>query len=116
MRTIELPDEVADALEARASRAGLPLADVLRILAASAEGDGGAIRSRPDVMGGDDCVRDTRIPVWLLVSAKRQGQTDAEILEGYPGLTALDLAAVWAHFAQHPDRILEQQRENEADD
>lgn len=116
MRTIEIPDEVADALEARASRAGLPIADVLRILAGSSEADDAPIRSRLEVMGGDDCVRNTRIPVWVLVSAKRQGQSDADLLESYPSLTSLDLAAAWTHFVQHPDRILGQQAENEEDD
>ena len=116
MRTIEVPDEVADALEARASRTGLPLADVLRVLASTSEDDGAAIRSRPEVMGGDDCIRNTRIPVWALVSAKGQGATDAEILEAYPSLTSLDLTAAWAHFARDPERVRRQGARHQEDD
>lgn len=108
MRTIEVPDEVADALEARARRAGLPLADVLRLLARNEEDDA-PVRSHPDVMGGDDCIRNTRIPVWLLVSARQQGQSDVEILESYPSLRALDLSAAWDHFAKDPERVRQQQ-------
>ena len=116
MRTIEVPNEVADALEARARRAGLPLADVLRLLAAD-EGDDAPIRTDPEVMGGgDDRVRNTRIPVWLLVSARQQGQTDAEILESYPELRTLDLAAAWDHFARDPERVARQRARHDKTD
>jgi len=59
-------------------------------------------------MGGDDCVRNTRIPVWLLVSMRRQGQTDTEILDGYDSLDTTDLAAAWNHFELHSDRVVAQ--------
>jgi len=42
------------------------------------------IETTPKVMGGDACIRQTRIPVWLLVSLQRQGATEAYILEDYP--------------------------------
>ncbi|HEX5271673.1 MAG TPA: DUF433 domain-containing protein [Gemmataceae bacterium] len=51
------------------------------------------IRKAADVCGGDACVRETRIMVWLLVALKRQGMTDAELIDSYPGLTEDDLAA-----------------------
>jgi len=34
------------------------------------------IRSTPDVMGGDVCIRETRIPVWLIVRYKQSGYSD----------------------------------------
>jgi uncharacterized protein (DUF433 family) len=114
VRTIEVPDEVADALEARAVRSGLPLAEVLRIFASADDSDS-IVRSHLDVMGGDDCIRGTRIPVWLLVSARQQGLTDGEILESYPQLSALDLSAAWDHFAHYPERVLGQ-RDRHAED
>jgi uncharacterized protein (DUF433 family) len=72
-------------------RLGLPLGD--------------RIRSRDSVMGGAECIRDTRIPVWMLVAFKRQGMSDGELLRSYPSLEAADLAAAWDFFAAHPERI-----------
>jgi uncharacterized protein (DUF433 family) len=40
------------------------------------------IQKTPGVMGGEACIRKTRIPVWLLISYRRQNATDAHILEG----------------------------------
>ena len=81
-------------------------------------GPGGAplIRKTPDVCGGDACVRETRIMVWLLVALKRQGMTDAALLENYPGLTHEDLAAAWEYARLHPGEIEEGIAANEQDD
>jgi uncharacterized protein (DUF433 family) len=57
------------------------------------------------VMGGDACIRQTRIPVWLLVSLQRQGATEAYILEDYPTLTAADLVNAWLYAETHADEI-----------
>ena len=51
------------------------------------------IRRTPGVMGGDACVRDTRIAVWLLVQFKQSGFSDERIFANYPGLTNADLIA-----------------------
>ena len=56
-------------------------------------------------MGGDACIRKTRIPVWLLVSLRNQGATEAYLLEDYPDLTATDLANAWLYAETHPDEI-----------
>ncbi len=56
-------------------------------------------------MGGDACIRETRIPVWLLVSYRHLGKRDAEILAAYPSLSATDLANAWAYAAAFPDEI-----------
>ena len=74
------------------------------------------VRKTPNVCGGDACIRDTRIMVWLLVSFKLGGMPDDEILEGYPGLTPTDLTAAWKYYRQHPAEIDEAIATQENDD
>src|SRR5438477_524635 len=59
------------------------------------------VSKRPDRYGGDACVRDTRIPVWVLANYRRLGAPDAEILRSYPSLTPADLEAAWEYAAAH---------------
>jgi uncharacterized protein (DUF433 family) len=66
------------------------------------------------VCGGDPRVVRTRIPVWLLAQARRQGLSDDDILRAYPTLRREDLAFAWAYCHLHADEIDEQIRENEA--
>ena len=63
------------------------------------------IQKTPGVVGGDACVRNTRVAVWMLVESKRFGRTDADLLTDYPALTGDDLSAAWAYFAAHPEEI-----------
>src|SRR2546421_12348439 len=63
------------------------------------------ISKTPGVCGGSACIRDTRIPIWGLVERERLGQSDAHILDNVPGLTADDLAAARAYYAEHPCEI-----------
>ncbi len=63
------------------------------------------VRKTPDVCGGEACVRDSRIMVWLLVSFMRQGMADAELRANYPTITAEDLDAARVYYRQHPDEI-----------
>jgi uncharacterized protein (DUF433 family) len=63
------------------------------------------IRKTPGICGGDACIRETRIMVWLLVDLKRQGASDQEILDGYPSLSQEDLQAAWEYHRQHPEEI-----------
>ncbi|MDB5306486.1 MAG: hypothetical protein JWO38_688 [Gemmataceae bacterium] len=51
------------------------------------------IQKTPGVMGGEACVRRTRIPVWTLVLARKLGRTDADLLADFPGLVPADLDA-----------------------
>ena len=44
--------------------------------------------SDPEIMGGDPVFRGTRIPVHMIAELLAQGSTPAELLEGYPRLTA----------------------------
>ena len=38
------------------------------------------ISSRSDFRGGDACIRDSRIPVWVLAGYWRLGMPDADLL------------------------------------
>ena len=52
----------------------------------------------PDILGGDPVFRGTRVPVHLVAAMLEQGSTEADILKGYPRLTAqmVRLAPVFA--------------------
>jgi uncharacterized protein (DUF433 family) len=63
------------------------------------------INKTPGVMGGEACIRDTRIPVWLLVSYSRLGLSEAKLLENYPTLLAIDLVNAWNYAAAYSDEI-----------
>jgi uncharacterized protein (DUF433 family) len=72
------------------------------------------IQKTPGVLGGDACIRRTRISVWMLVNAWRLGFTDEELLNRYlVPLTREDLAAAREYHATHPDEIDEAIRRNE---
>src|SRR5260370_20795110 len=71
------------------------------------------ISKRPDRCGGDACIRETRIPVWVLVNFRRLGGSDSNLLRDYPSLTPADLVAAWAYSATHAEEIERAIRENE---
>jgi len=71
------------------------------------------IQSDPDVSGGEACIVRTRIPVWLLVQARRLGTSEADLLRSYPTLRAEDLTNAWAYARAHRDEIEQQIIENE---
>lgn len=73
------------------------------------------IRSTPGVMGGDTCIRNTRIPIWTLVDCKRQGLTDSQILQAFPGLIAADLSVAWEYYAARGDEINAQWKRHQED-
>src|SRR5215216_6720523 len=72
------------------------------------------IDGTPNVSGGEPCVVRTRIPVWLLVQARKLGTSEAELLRAYPTLRAEDLANAWAYYRAHREEIEQQIQENEA--
>ena len=80
-------------------------AQAIQILVASISGHWVGIEKTPAVMGGDACIRQTRIPVWLLISLRRQGATEADLLEDYPSLTANDLANAWLYGEVYASEI-----------
>jgi uncharacterized protein (DUF433 family) len=89
-------------------------AQVLQIVARDLGDAHPGIDSDPQVCGGEPCIVRTRIPVWLLVQARRLGTSEAEILSSYPTLRAEDLANAWAYARAHASEIDEQIAANEA--
>ncbi len=73
------------------------------------------INKTPGVCGGDACVANTRIPVWVLEQARRLGMSDADLLLSYPSLRAEDLTNAWAYVRSHREEIDEAIRQNEED-
>ena len=63
------------------------------------------IQTSPSVCGGEPCIRNTRHTVAGLVEWKKQGLTDARILEHHPDLTQADLQAAWDYYATHREEI-----------
>ena len=63
------------------------------------------IQKSPGICGGEPCVRNTRHTVAGLVEWKKQGLTDARILEHHRDLTQADLEAAWAYYATHREEI-----------
>ncbi|MCC3587536.1 DUF433 domain-containing protein [Microcoleus sp. PH2017_30_WIL_O_A] len=72
------------------------------------------IKKTPGVCGGDACVGNTRIQVWVLVGYRRLGCSDAELLKCYPHLSAVDLVNAWAYADAYPDEIEAAIARNEA--
>jgi uncharacterized protein (DUF433 family) len=70
----------------------------------------------PGVMGGDACIRRTRIPIWLLIRHQQLGHDETDLLGDYPGLSQADLDAAWAYYRAHTEEveaaIVEQERED----
>jgi uncharacterized protein (DUF433 family) len=71
------------------------------------------ISKKVDRLGGGACVRDTRIPVWVLVNYRRLGGSNAELLRDYPDLTLADLEAAWNYWKSNAEEINEAIQENE---
>lgn len=63
------------------------------------------IQKTPGICGGNARIRQTRIPVWTLVSFRLQGAKNEELLKNYPGLTSQDLEAAWAYYASNQAEI-----------
>ena len=72
------------------------------------------IDSVSNVCGGEPCIVRTRIPVWLLIQARRLGASEADLLRSYPSLRSEDLTNAWAFFRLHREQIEQQIAENEA--
>lgn len=63
------------------------------------------IQKSPGVVGGSACIRSTRISVSGLITSRKLGYSDEDLLEAHPGLTLEDLAAAWEYYGQHPIEI-----------
>jgi uncharacterized protein (DUF433 family) len=74
------------------------------------------IRKTPGVCGGVACIGATRVPVWLIVSFIKQGETDHELIESYPQLTSEHLKLVRDYYRHHKveiDRNIQEQDDDE---
>ena len=60
------------------------------------------IESTRESAAGEPCIVRTRIPVWVLGQARRQGISEAELLRSYPTLRAEDLANAWGYILRPP--------------
>jgi uncharacterized protein (DUF433 family) len=89
-------------------------AAVLELVSRELGGEFPGIERTPGVCGGEPRIVRTRIPVWVLAQARRQGLGDNDLLRAYPTLRIEDLALAWAYCEVHADEIDEQIRENEA--
>lgn len=65
------------------------------------------------VCGGAARIAGTRIPVWLIEEFRRDGASDADLLEAYPSLTAEDLDAAKEWTRLNPDEIDRHLRDND---
>lgn len=63
------------------------------------------IQKTEGVCGGYARIRNTRIPVWTIVSLHNQGADEAELLRNFPSLTLFDLTATRAYYATHQAEI-----------
>lgn len=88
---------------------------LLQLLVRDLSDEFGSIEKTIGVCGGAACVRQTRIPVWVLENARRQGVSEADLLLNYPSLTAKDLADAWDYVSLHAEEIEKDIAENEDD-
>jgi len=77
---------------------------------------GRGVEKIPGVCGGVACIVRTRIPIWMLEAFRRDGLTDAVILDSYPTINAADLANAWAYVAFNKDEIDADIRANDFDE
>ena len=55
------------------------------------------ILSNPKVLGGQPCIRGTRIPVAVVIDSLAEGLTPAQIIDHFPPLTENDVKAAMAY-------------------
>jgi uncharacterized protein (DUF433 family) len=64
-----------------------------------------SIQKTEGVCANQARIRNTRIPVWTIISFLHQGAEDKELLENYPMLTFFDLFAVKNYYSTHQEEI-----------
>ena len=83
---------------------------LLRLMGQASPG----IERTAGVCGGEPCLLRTRIPVWVLVQARKLGSSQSQILRAYPSLRAEDLSNAWSYYDFHRAEIDRQIAEHEA--
>lgn len=71
------------------------------------------IRKTPGICGGAARIRDTRIPIWTIITYQQQGATDSELLNNYPGITPKDIEAAFNYYKLNREEIDKLMAENE---
>jgi uncharacterized protein (DUF433 family) len=80
-------------------------AEAIQVFIKSLDHQSRGISKTPGVCGGEACIDGTRIPVWSLVESRQLGITEAELMDSYPHLRAVDLVNAWAYAEAHPEEI-----------
>jgi len=88
-------------------------AQVLKWIARDFDGSSPGVENDLTIAGGTTCILRTRIPVWVLVQARKLGASEAELLNNYPNLRAEDLVNAWGYYRLHRSEIDEDIAENE---
>lgn len=89
-------------------------AAVVQLLLQSLSGAWTGIERTTGVCGGEARLAGTRIPVWVLVQARRLGSTEVELLHNYPMLNAAKLAQAWTYAKVNAEEVEQSIQENEA--
>ena len=63
------------------------------------------VQKTPGILGGDACIRNTRIAVSGLVEWRKLGMSDEQILDNIVGLMPEDLAVAWDYYCGHEAEI-----------
>jgi uncharacterized protein (DUF433 family) len=63
------------------------------------------IQKTEGICGGSARIRNTRIPVWTIISLQKQGADDQELLHNFPVLTAFDLVMAINYYKSYPLEI-----------
>ena len=63
------------------------------------------ITTTQGICGGNARIRNTRIPVWTLVSLHNLGASDNDLLTNFPGLTQEDLNKAWLYYEKNNQEI-----------
>ena len=110
MNSVEVLEQTEKAI------AGLSEADRRRLFKKFALDSDQGIEKNEGVMGGVACIRQTRIPVWLLYRTRQLGLSESDLLKSYPGLTAEDLVNASNYAELNLEEIELQIAANERDD
>jgi uncharacterized protein (DUF433 family) len=77
----------------------------IQLLAQSLGSNWQGIEKTHRVCGGEACIAKTRIPVWVMIEARRLGYSDRDLLTSYPTIKATDLANAWNYAEAHAEEI-----------
>jgi uncharacterized protein (DUF433 family) len=59
---------------------------------------------RPDILGGQPCLKGTRMPVYMVAAMKSAGATIDELVQSYPSLTPALIEGACVFASAHPKK------------